>query len=699
MGGLSKPDLYVFIGVENPSNKRKYPKIDSYGLNGMTHRVEVMRYTQSIHNKLSALRLQNKIFFTYSLVFLLMFAVIFGIASFLIDRTFNAQLDKDLKEFKSNITNRYALFIEAIKNEVKAKGEDKDVRNAVREAERGGSRDIPSTNFDVFECWNTEGILVLSKREDDERIGRKDIDIANARSDEEFEEGKDTIRERIIKTGEDPQLIVEVTQWWLDWGFVTGGKSLRKWLEAYMLTQSAEHPTFLVKRKNEQEEWVPLNSIAGKTLTLKDEWIQQMQANQAEGEPVEELVVTLKDIQESDGTESTESELRASTFTVVRTDILNTPFSGTQKLPFVELIIAYSHKNRIQWQNQMMVILLLSIGGGAVLVYCSSYLVSRRITRPIAQLQEGVSEIGAGNLTYQLAVESKGEVGELANGFNKMALALKQSLEEHKAAERVAVWRDVARQLAHEVKNPLFPIRLSVENLQAAKEQPEIFEKIFNECTETIIEEVDRIRRLIDEFHQYARLPAPDRHPVNLNDIVHAVLKLYMELSQAQNIKVEKQLSPMPTLSLDREQMERAVGNLVKNAIEAMPDGGVLTLRTYSTPLAEENVDGQPKKSRDISLEVKDIGHGMSKETQRNLFAPDYTTKSYGTGLGMAIVRRIITVHGGEIAVESEENVGTTIRITFNELLYLTESPPVLIPHETEPTSDAVDARDVLVDG
>lgn len=637
-----------------------------------------MRYAEKILNKLSSLRLQNKIFFTYSLVFLLMFVVIFGIASFLIDRTFSKQLGEDVITLRSIISRLYVQFVDTVRIEVKAKGEDQDVRSAVQRAERGGGRVFPAANLDVFECGNTEGILVLSKRIDEPRIGSKDTDIAQAKEDTAFKEGKGTIRERIIETDEEPQLVVEVTQW-LDWGFVTGGKSLQKWLVGAMLSQPEEHPIFLVKGKEEQEEWLPLNKAAYLTPTLKTEWEQQMQTNEAEGKPIEDLVVTLKGLQQSDATEASDEVLRTSIFTVVRADILSTPFSDTDQLPFVELIIAYSHENRIQWQSQMRVILLLSIGGGAVLVYCSSYLVSRRITRPMAQLQQGVNEIGAGNLTYQIAVQSKGEVGTLADGFNQMALALKQSLEEHKAAERIAVWQDVARQLAHEVKNPLFPIRLSVENLQAAKDQPEIFEKIFDECTETIIEEVDRIRGLIDEFHQYARLPAPARHPVNLNDVVNAVLKLYMELSQAQNIKVEKHLSPLPLLSLDQEQMERAVGNLVKNAIEAMPDGGTLTLETFSAPF---------EKDRNISLEVKDTGHGMSEETQQNLFAADYTTKSHGTGLGMAIVRRIITVHGGEITVESEENVGTTIRITFNESSYLTESTPALMLSETEPTTD-----------
>ncbi len=632
-----------------------------------------MQYAQKIINKLSSIRLQNKIFFTYSLVFLLMFAVIFAIASLLIDNTFSEQLDKDVFELESNISDRYTLFVEEIRNEVQTTGEDRNVREAVRRAERGGSRDIPPTNFDVFECGNTEGILVLSNAFDEHRIGQKVFEGTNVETDPTFKKGKGTIQERIISAGDDPQLAVEVTQQF-EWGFVTGGRSLQKWLRGELLSQPSEHPIFLVKRKNEQEEWIPLNSIAYRTSDLKIGWEQQKQKYVDEGKSVEKLVVGLRDHQSTDGSDASDEGRRTPTFTVIRADILSSPFSDPQKLPFVELIIAYSHQYRIRWQDQMRVILLWSIGGGAVLVYCSSYLVSRRITRPIAQLQQGVNEIGVGNLTYQIAVQSKGEVGELANEFNQMALTLKRSLEEHKEAERIAVWRDVARQLAHEVKNPLFPIRLSVENLQTAKDQPAIFDKIFNECTETIIEEVDRIRELIDEFHQYARLPNPDRHPVNLNDIVESVLKLYMDLSQTQNVAVEKQLSPLPDLSLDREQMERATGNIVKNAIEAMPEGGTLTLKTITAP---------SEKGRNFALEVQDTGHGMSEETQQKLFTPDYTTKPYGTGIGMAIVRRIITVHGGDIAVESEEKVGTTIRITFNEDTYLTDTTPVI--HKLNP--------------
>ena len=595
-----------------------------------------------------------------------MFAVMYGFASFLINHAFNDQLEKDVIEFRTRISNMYAQFLKSIRDEVAAKGQDEDVWTALNRAERGGSREIPPTNFDVFECGNSEGILVLSQLPNNPRIGSKDNEILKIKTDDTFKGVKDTIRERIIRTDEDPQLVVEVTQWW-DRGFITGGKSLQKWLIGALLSQPAEHPVFLVKRKEEKEEWVSLNNSAYNTPNLKEKWEQQLELHQVNDKPIDELVVTLPQIQQPDPSEATEDVIHTPIYTVFRADILRAPYTPPNQLPFVELIIAYSHEERILWQARMRTILLWSVGAGAFLVYCSSFLVSRRITRPIAQLQKGVNEIGAGNLTYQIAVQSKGEVGELADGFNNMALALKKSLEEHKAAERIAVWRDVARQLAHEIKNPLFPIRLSVENLQAAQDQPEVFERIFDECTETIIEEVDRIRGLIDEFHQYARLPAPERHPTSLNEIVNAVVKLYMELSQAQSIEIVKDLSTLQPLSLDREQMERAIGNLVKNAIEAMPDGGVLTVRTFSTPLVDDYTESQHAEGKEFCIEIQDTGHGMSKEALKNLFNPDFTTKADGTGLGMPIVRRIITVHDGEIDVKSQKNIGTTVRITFKE--------------------------------
>ena len=281
-----------------------------------------------------------------------------------------------------------------------------------------------------------------------------------------------------------------------------------------------------------------------------------------------------------------------------------------------------------------------------------------------------------------------------------------------------ATWRDVARQVAHEIKNPLFPIQLSVENLQQAKSNPEVFEQIFSECTNTVIEEVDRIGKLIDEFHQFARLPKPQKKLSQLNSIVRYVLALYtgrqipdmeqeadvaMAISEDGNpelldsaekswleniskIKVETELDTLPHLFIDPEQVARALGNLLKNAIEAMPEGGMLKVKTSFTPsTSQEDSNGRPRELEDsenvrdeenvdidvpgtVTLEIEDTGCGMSNETMANIFVPYYTTKSEvnGTGLGMPIVGRIVAEHGAKIDFQSEQGVGTTVRVHFS---------------------------------
>ena len=481
--------------------------------------------------------------------------------------------------------------------------------------------------------------------------------------------------------------------------------------------------------KTAAEDWLPLNYAS---RTAQRGWFKSVPDWLPEGK------VFLQ------GTEETGSQ----SFTTFRITPFNSPFVTTRETPAVGLIVAYSHERQMKWQRQLTITLLLSGIGGLALVYLISYIISRRITRPIAVLREGVSHIAAGDLDHRVKIQSRNEVGQLAEGFNQMAQDLKQSLEERMAAERAATWRDAARQVAHEVKNPLFPIRLSVENLQQAKSNPEVFEQIFSECTDTVIEEVDRIGKLIDEFHQFARMPKPQRKWSQLNDIVRSVLTLYTGrhipdleqdnevalmsseqvdsvlqnsneefwLENISKIKVKTELAPIPQLLVDPEQITQALGNLLKNAIEAMPDGGLLKVKTYFTPngivpqvsharraspsavgsrsehvtIGEGDSNRHPPSSSQqvnlvadesdstrhvpkavngtVSLEIQDTGHGMSEETMTNLFVPYYTTKSEanGRGLGMPIVRRIVTEHGAEIDFQSAEGKGTTIRIHFH---------------------------------
>ncbi len=165
---------------------------------------------------------------------------------------------------------------------------------------------------------------------------------------------------------------------------------------------------------------------------------------------------------------------------------------------------------------------------------------------------------------------------------------------------------------------------------------------------------------MVDEFHQFARMPVPEQKSSDLNQIVQNVLNLYVERSKiprigtesAAHIQMDSHLDPnLPPASVDPEQIAQALGNLIENAIEAMPDGGTLSVATRLV------------KDRKIQIGIQDTGIGMSAETQAEIFTPYYTTKEAGTGLSMAIVQRIITDHDGEIFVESKEGVGTMVQI------------------------------------
>lgn len=669
-----------------------------------------------MRNKLSSLQLHDKIFLAYSFVILLMFGVVFGITSFLTRLAFKRQMANDADALEVRVSNNYQVFVQEIRKEVAAKADEPAVRQAILNGDQlPGS--LEETNFHIIAYGTADGQFLFRKWETDPGI-KTNVPL----------EKPHIQRRRVSQDGEiESRLMVEVTAT-REWGFLTGGYFLQKWLESETMIQSDEHPIFLVKERtavgkhlpNEeaaQEQWIPLNYASRGALSLREEWIRHTTTQQLESQHAD----LHRDIfLELEGNTPKEKGVRA--FTAFRIAPLSSPFVDIHRLLRVELVVAYSHQRQNEWQQKLTIILLLSGVGGLALVYLISYVISRRITRPIAVLREGVSEIASGNLNHRVEIQSKSEIGQLADGFNQMALDLKESLEKRIAAERAATWRDAARQVAHEIKNPLFPIRLSVENLQQAKANPEVFEQIFNECTETVIEEVDRIGKLIDEFHRFARMPKPQRAPTDLNEIVKSILNLYtgkqIRLPNTSNksdvtpadtdnrpqvhypeVKIETELKVMPQLLLDREQIAQALGNLVKNAIEAMPDGGTLKVKTYftrngqgeETKAVRQEASGTIRARRimprtayrrtigknankiqvadkSISLEVQDTGIGMSDETLHNIFIPYYTTKPDGMGMGMPIVQRIIVDHGGEIDVESREQVGTIVRIQFNEL-------------------------------
>jgi two-component system nitrogen regulation sensor histidine kinase NtrY len=235
-------------------------------------------------------------------------------------------------------------------------------------------------------------------------------------------------------------------------------------------------------------------------------------------------------------------------------------------------------------------------------------------------------------------------------------------------AQRTAAWREVARRVAHEIKNPLTPISLSAERIARQLERhpaaPEL-QRILMECSNVITGEVQSVRALVDEFSQFARFPTAQRKPADLNEIVDNGLAVFHE--RLEGIEVVKDLTDgLPTLQLDAEQVKRVVVNLVDNAAEAMHD---LPLRRLliTTSFAAEAVE----------LTISDTGCGISPEDREKLFLPYFSTKDRGTGLGLAIVNHVLMEHGATIRVEDNEPAGARFIIEF-PVATLSAEPPVL---------------------
>jgi len=275
-----------------------------------------------------------------------------------------------------------------------------------------------------------------------------------------------------------------------------------------------------------------------------------------------------------------------------------------------------------------------------------------RVTRPVQRLAESAGKVAAGNWDTTVEIPSSDEVGQLARAFNRMTHQLVEQRERLVQAERVAAWRELARRLAHELKNPLFPLQITVENMQRARERsPDEFDEVFREGAHTLLAELANLKQIIARFSDFAKMPAPRMEPVDFNSLVAETMRLLdAPLAQARvtpKIILDPGLGPV---NADAEQMTRALRNLVVNAIDAMPNGGTLTVRTISL-------------GPGMRLEVSDTGQGLTPEECARLFTPYYTTKTHGTGLGLAIVQSVVSDHKGRIAVESEPGKGATFRI------------------------------------
>jgi len=306
-------------------------------------------------------------------------------------------------------------------------------------------------------------------------------------------------------------------------------------------------------------------------------------------------------------------------------------------------------------ENEILWIGVVAAVSGILIGVLLGWWTTERVTRPVTQLARGARAVASGDWSARVEVISKDEIGELAAAFNRMTEQLAEQRDRAIQAERVAAWRELARRLAHELKNPLFPLQITIENLRKARKRSESeFEEVFQESTGTLLAEVGNLKTIIGRFSDFAKMPPPNFEAVDLNEIVQNVMRLYdAQLKAEGSSKIDSQLDLAEVglrIQADGEQLRRAIGNLVLNAIDAMPRGGVLRI-------ASSRQDGY------VRLSVSDTGMGLTEEECARLFTPYYTTKQHGTGLGLAIVQSVVSDHGGKISVLSSPGNGATFII------------------------------------
>jgi nitrogen fixation/metabolism regulation signal transduction histidine kinase len=289
---------------------------------------------------------------------------------------------------------------------------------------------------------------------------------------------------------------------------------------------------------------------------------------------------------------------------------------------------------------------ILWIGGLTLLAgLAAAGLLSRGLARPFTDLARKASEAMRGD-PHPILLSGPREIEESAAAFNRAIedlLALRGRLA---ASERIAAWREIARSVAHEIKNPLAPIRAAIETLRRlhARKDP-AFEEYFDEATRTALTEVNRINQIVSEFTEFARLPPPSPSQVDLEQIARRVVGLH----SSGDATIAFEAEPCPSVRADENQVVQVLTNLLQNALDAVKGG--------SAPQVLVRI--APRTAGRVRILVRDNGPGISSTIRERLFEPYATTKPHGTGLGLAIAQRLIVEHGGEIGCSDVPEGGT----------------------------------------
>ena len=293
-----------------------------------------------------------------------------------------------------------------------------------------------------------------------------------------------------------------------------------------------------------------------------------------------------------------------------------------------------------------------------IIVVLTGIILAHQITKPLTGLLQATHQVSAGKLDVQIPIVAHDEFGQLIESFNRMTQDLKHSREKLVEAEKDAAWREMSRQIAHEIKNPLTPMKLSAQHIQRAyNDQAKSFDKILNKGITTIIDAIDSLSKTASTFSEFARFTKPHLAPNAVEPLLKECLNLFSHYAQ-QNIVIQSHIDQnLPPILSDSHQLKRVIINILTNAVQSIKkEHGRIIL------VCKQN----NQEANKIIITIRDNGSGIPESIKPHLFEPNFSTKSHGSGLGLAICKRAINHMEGTISIESEEEKGTLVTIELH---------------------------------
>lgn len=292
-----------------------------------------------------------------------------------------------------------------------------------------------------------------------------------------------------------------------------------------------------------------------------------------------------------------------------------------------------------------------------------TFIIANRLTEPLTLLQEKLGQIRLGRKNERIDYNNNDEIGGLVNEYNRMIRELEMSADLLARSERESAWREMAKQVAHEVKNPLTPMKLSVQYLlKAWEDKKPDFDERLRKFRDAMIEQIETLSAIASEFSYFAKMPTAIKTEMNLIELLDNCLEFYINNEHDVSIKFDHQGINNAMILADKDQMLRLFNNLIRNAIQAIPEGkkGIIDIKLS-------------KKDQYYIITVEDNGSGIPEEIREKIFAPNFTTKSSGMGLGLAMSKTIVENMDGEITYETTLNKGTVFIVKIPVLGYIRE--------------------------